>query len=99
VEIVQHLRKHDQDRGPDHRAEAGGGASEQDGKQKKYGAEELEIVGTDVVLLMGEQCAAESGKGGADDEDDDLEAIDIDADRGDRDFAVFDGSHPHAETR
>ena len=72
VEIVQHLGQQRKHGGADHRPHQGAGAAEQHGEQKEHRAEELEIVGADVVLLVGEQRAAESGEGRADDEDETL---------------------------
>ena len=55
VEIVQHLGQQREHGGADNRPQQGAGAAEQDGEQEEHRAEELEIVGTDVVLLVREQ--------------------------------------------
>ena len=83
--------------GADNRPQYGAGAAEQHGEQKEHRAEELKIVGTDVILLMREQCPAESSECRTDDENDDLQAIDVDADGGDGYFAMLDRTHSRAE--
>ena len=70
VEIVQHLGQQHQHSRADRPARNRAGAAEQHCEQEEHRAEELKIVGTDVILLMREQCAAEACERRTDDEDD-----------------------------
>ncbi len=79
VEIMQHLGQHDEDRGSDNWPEFCASAAKKDSEQGEDRAEELKIVRADVILLMGEQGAAEPGKCCADYKDNDLEAINVNA--------------------
>ena len=96
---MQHLGQQGQHGRANDRAEHGPGSAEQHRKQEEHRAEELEIIGTDIVLLVRKQRTAETGEGCADDEDHDLQAIDVNADGSNRNFAVFDGAKAQPEIR